>query len=546
MHSTISEIRHMIDRQIKELGSGTPTEVIIALFDLIKAAGPRNNSLPLVELLSERHPIYKSRSSIASSNIRGYLIEAFHHIGMPQKGLPYILEELETSFSPYIIAASAKAVRGIREPHPGIAAFLNKSIYNIWQADAIVNYSAFLAPYDQASNTTALREIFTSLKWLEGKAQYILPDLYHLETQMSEYFSSENRRLLAECIAAIEAAAPPSDNCCTMPVEVYNQADTRLPAASGVKLDNILLQDQEGKELEWNDYFRGKYTVLSFFYTKCHNPRKCIQTIYNLVNIQKKIKENKYHHIQTAAITYDPLYDTSPILKSYGRNRNYHFDESNRMFRVISGMQTLVEGLDIGVNYKGTEVNVHRIEVYIINPEGKIERSFLRFQAGDTLIMDALEELTGKERPVPPKAGREAGKPTITSRLSTLVLPVLIAFFPKCPMCWMAYLNLVGIGSIVSVSHQPWLVYVFIGLAAFNLVNLYRLSKKRNGIFPFYLALGGMLLLGLNYWLDLGPVIVAMGFLLTLISTLLSSLSFRQYHKISHFISKKWMAFKYA
>ena len=31
----------MIDRQIKELGSDTPTEVIIGLFDSIKAAGPR-------------------------------------------------------------------------------------------------------------------------------------------------------------------------------------------------------------------------------------------------------------------------------------------------------------------------------------------------------------------------------------------------------------------------------------------------------------------------------------------------------------------------
>lgn len=536
----------MIGQQIKGLNSDTPTEVITGLIDSIKKPGQKFNSSSLVELLSERHPIYKNRSSIASSHIRGYLIEAFHSIGMPQKGLPYILEELETSFSPYIVAAAAKAVRGIKDPHSGIAVFLNKSIYNIWQADVMVNYSSFLGPYDKASDTTALKEIFTSLKWLEGKAQYVLPDLYHLEAQMAEYFSSENRKLLTECIETIENADALPDDCCTLPVEVYHQKDSHL-SRSEISLDNIMLQDQEGNQLEWNEYFKGKYTVLSFFYTKCHNPRKCIQTIYNLVNIQKKIKANQYGNIQTAAITYDPSYDTSTILKTYGNNRNYHFDESNRMFRVTDGMQSLIESLDIGVNYKGAEVNVHRIEVYIINPEGKIERSFLRFQAEDQLIMDTLEELIENEkRPVSKKTERKAAKPTIANRLSTVILPVLIAFFPKCPMCWMAYFNLIGISSIVSVSYQPWLVYVFAGLAIFNLVNLYRLSRKRNGLFPFYLAFAGMLLLGLNYWLKLGSFIMASGFLLTLISTLLSSLSFKQYHKISHFINEKWIAFKYA
>jgi len=535
----------MIDQQIKALGSDTPTEVFVALIDSIKAAGQRKYSTALVELLSERHPIYKNRSSIVSSHMRGYLIEAFHHIGMPQKGLPYILEELETSFSPYVAAAAAKAARGIKEPHPGIAAFLNKSIYNIWQADAIVNYSSFLGPYDRACNTTALKEIFTSLKWLEGKAQYVLPDLYHLETQLAEYLSSENRGLLADCIEAIEKAVPSLDGCCSIPVEVYSQADTHPFSDSEIELGSIMLQDQEGNELGWNDYFKGKYTVLSFFYTKCHNPRKCIQTIYNLVNIQRRIRTDGHSNIQTAAITYDPSYDTSPILKSYGKNRNYHFDEGNRMFRVVSGMQSLIEGLNIGVNYKGMEVNVHRIEVYIINPEGKIERSFLRFQAEEKLIVDALMELVGNESTVSKKTDPEGVKPTIFNRLSTIILPVLIAFFPKCPMCWMAYLNLIGIGSIVSISHQSWLVYAFIGLALLNLVNLYRLSKKRNGLFPFYLALCGMLLLGLNYWLDLGSLIMASGFFLTLISTLLSSLSFKKYHKVFHFITEKWMVFKY-
>lgn len=536
----------MFDLQIKALGSDTTTEDFVDLIDSLKSGGKSFNVLLLVELLSERHAIYKNRSSITSSRMRGYLLQAFHDIGMPSKGLPYLLEELETSFYPYIVAAAAKAVRGIKEPHPGIAAFLNKSIYNIWQADAIVNYSSYLGPYIGSEQTTALKEIFKSLQWLGGRAQYILPELYHLEAHLSENLSSENRTLLSACIHAIESSHPLEQDCCTIPIEIYTQNDLSVSETTTMDLSELILQNQDGIEWGWNDYFKGNYTVLSFFYTKCHNPRKCIQTIHNLVQVQKKLlKDKQYAGVQTAAITYDPEYDTSSVLKTYGERRKYYFNEQHNMFRVVSGMETLIETLNIGVNYKGNEVNVHRIEVYIVNPEGKIEKSFLRFQAADQLIMGALDELLCTATSGV-KEDKKQSNTTLLSRFSTVVLPVLIAFFPKCPMCWMAYLNLIGISSIVSIDHKPWLVYVFMALALINLGVFYRLAKKRNGLWPFYMACGGTLLLGLNYWLDLGVFAVLMGLVLTLFSTLLNSLSFKRYHKLRHFINEKWLTLKYA
>lgn len=534
----------MLDDEIKCLGVETTTQAFIDLIDVLKTTDLSFNKLLLVDLLSERHPIYKERSSIDSGQMRGYLIAVFFHIGLPQKGLPYILEELETSFSPYVVAASAKAIRGMKKPHPGIAAFLNKSIYNIWQADAVVNYSSFRAPYQVDENSTALKEIFESLKWLEGSAQYILPDLYHLENQMGAYLSATNRSLLADCIVKIESSVPMESDCCNLPSEIYEQADGHQSIEYAGELGHLVLQDQDGEEMTWNDYFKGKYTVLSFFYTKCHNPRKCIQTIYNLVQLQAKIREKgEGFQVQTAAITYDPSYDTSTVLKNYGTNRKFHFDTNNRMFRVSSGMDTLIEKLKIGVNYKGKEVNVHRIELYIINPKGEIERSFLRFQATEDLVLKALAEVNGK---VINETAKKVRNSSLIGRLSTVGLPVLIAFFPKCPLCWMSYLNLIGISSIVSIKHQPWLVYVFIGLALFNLVNLYRLAKKRNGMIPFYFALCGTVLLGLNYWYELSAIVLYFGLFLTLISALLNSLSFKLYHNLLHYINEKWLALKYA
>jgi len=135
------------NQRIKTLNGKTSEEDFVSLIDELKITKLKFNNNLLVDLLSERNPLYKDRGSITSQRMRGYLIGAFQEIGTPNKALPYLLEELETSFYPYIVAASARAIRGLQDPHSGIASFLNKSIYNIWQGDAYVNYSSYTSPY---------------------------------------------------------------------------------------------------------------------------------------------------------------------------------------------------------------------------------------------------------------------------------------------------------------------------------------------------------------------------------------------------------------
>jgi protein SCO1/2 len=74
-----------LDQQIKSLRSETSTDDFVRLIDLLKVTDQKFNVLLLVNLLSERHIIYKDRSSLSSQRMRAYLIEAFHHIGLPQR-----------------------------------------------------------------------------------------------------------------------------------------------------------------------------------------------------------------------------------------------------------------------------------------------------------------------------------------------------------------------------------------------------------------------------------------------------------------------------
>lgn len=535
-----------LDQRIKWLSSTTSEEEFVKLVDELKVTALAFNSNLLVDLLSERHPLYKDRGSITSQRMRGYLIGAFREIGTPHKALPYLLEELETSFYPYIVAAAARAIRGLQDPHAGIASFLNKSIYNIWQGDSYVNFSSYLPPYtDAEAQTSALWEIFDSIAWMGEKAKYILPDLHHLESNLSEYLNQDNKNRLITCIESLEQLDDPIEDCCTIPTEIYGSADEKDVLQKEINLSDILLEDQDGVTTTWDGFFKGKYTVLSFFYSRCHNPRKCIQTIYNLVDIQGALKDlPALSTVQTAAITYDPEWDKPAVLKAYGNNRRYQFGTLYKMFRVVTGMDQLIEQLNIGVNYKGNNVNVHRIEVYIINPEGKIEKSFLRFQAKENLIIEELKNIINPTKRKLTKDGIAKNENSFLGKISTVFLPVFVAFFPKCPMCWMAYLNLIGLGGVISIQHQPWLIYVFIGLIILNLCNLYRLAKKRNGMLPFYLALIGSVILGLNFWLDFGRLIIVFGFAFTLTATLLNSLSFKKYHQLMRFFYERKMALK--
>ena len=101
---------------------------------------------------------------------------------------------------------------------------------------------------------------------------------------------------------------------------------------SGV-LDRLPLEDQEGDRLAFADFFRGKPSVVVFFYTRCDDLRKCSLTISKLAQLQQAINSRGLTgRIKTAGFTYDPKYDSASRLKIYGRDRGMRFDEDNRLF----------------------------------------------------------------------------------------------------------------------------------------------------------------------------------------------------------------------
>ncbi len=117
----------------------------------------------------------------------------------------------------------------------------------------------------------------------------------------------------------------------------------------------------------------------------------------------------------------------------------------------------------------------------------------------------------------------------------SFLMAVIIAFFPKCPFCWAAYMSMFSFLGINTISYQPWLLPVFIVLFFANLVSLY-LSRNQHGYKLLLLSLAGALLIVLNrlYWNM--PVLMYWGAGLLLIASLWNSLSKRMANSIKYYL----------
>jgi len=119
-----------------------------------------------------------------------------------------------------------------------------------------------------------------------------------------------------------------------------------------------------------------------------------------------------------------------------------------------------------------------------------------------------------------------------TRSIPSILMSVVIAFFPKCPVCWAVYMSMFGSLGLAKLPFIPWLLPV---LFCFLGVHLFLVYKKvpQKGYLPFVLSVAGALvvLLGRSFfpqekWLLIaGMVLIISGSLLNSFSGLRLSLN---------------------
>jgi cytochrome oxidase Cu insertion factor (SCO1/SenC/PrrC family) len=171
------------------------------------------------------------------------------------------------------------------------------------------------------------------------------------------------------------------------------------PVAAAI--DDLVLQDQSGETFTYRDFFHGRASVVTFFYTRCMNPEKCSLTITRLACLQHAISESDLRcRVNLAALTYDPAYDTPRRLQAYGRERGFRFDEHNRLMRTQGPFEPLQISFDLGVGFGPSTVNRHAVELLILEPTGAVARAFRRVQLDEADALQAVRALRSCPSPV--------------------------------------------------------------------------------------------------------------------------------------------------
>jgi protein SCO1/2 len=343
----------------------------------------------LVDLLAEQSWIYRNLASGDAERIRGFVLASFEKVGLPQIALPIILEELETGINPYTVAAAAKALRGAAEVSDATFVALVAAANRIASNDDTVQYDS-IDPEDRtATRTSALAEIIRTVAILGPRPR---PLWAAIDTMAA------SGNVTPEAMAAIDRAriclsgTAQENCCCTAPPPLASP--TRSSASCNI--DGLALEDQSGINFYYKDFFHGRCSIVSFFYTRCMNPQKCSLTISKLATVQRQLAAmDLAARINIGVFTYDPAYDHAGRLRVYGIDRGFRFDERNRFIRTVGSFEPVRVRFDLGVGFGPATVNQHSVELMILDKEGNTVREFRRVPLHESEIVRAVGEIFG-------------------------------------------------------------------------------------------------------------------------------------------------------
>lgn len=494
-----------------------------ALVDALATEPDRRGQL--TDLLREDHPLYDQRGTATTVRMRGWVLLALARAGVSDAALLFVLEELDTGVDAYLVAAAARALRSYPSPVAAFTPFVMRALTNIRYHDEPVSFASYGEYAVSSTGTSPVRELLATLAWLGPHARGSLGEVEALRAP-----GGLSKKLQVDVDRAIEAIRgdDPAEEagagaCCTLPDGLSPAFSWALRSRRGCEpIEDTVFEDHEGASIAFKEFFRGRPSIVVFFYTRCDNPLKCSLTVTKLARLQKLLEaQGIADRIHTAAITYDPAFDLPERLRRYGQSRGVRLDTHHRMLRTTDGFHALRSHFKLGVNFIESLVNRHRIEVYVLDAAGRIAASFERIHWDEQQVVDrALEALEEKSDETMPPARRKTASPVLGTLAS-----LGVALFPKCPICWAGYMSMAGIAGLERIPYSPWLQPVLAAVMLINLASAWLRGRSTGRMTGFYLVSAGALAIVLSKTGLAWENAAVWGVALTLAGSLLSVLS---------------------
>lgn len=366
----------------------------------------RSDPQGFLPFLQSGHSLYAGRGFNQIARMRGYLLASFEFLGLPEKALVDVFDILQNSQNPYLVAAAARALRGLSEADDDVVRSLRSAITNIQYRDEALSFECYAPDWPRAEFTSALEEIVETLSHL-GSFTPAAVDL--LEAMGgSAIFNTTVRARAAEAAATLKARAPAQTSTCCQRHAAHDAApEHRSPGLSPEAVADIVFEDQSGRKSTFADAFVGRPTVAAFFYSRCGNPNKCSLTVSKLAQMRTALAERGLAgRVNVAAITYDPGHDTPERLRGYCSNRGFRFDRTHRAWRTdLNRFDEVRRYFDLGASYVNSVVSRHDIEVFVLDSGGVLRSACTKLQWDVDRVADQVAALARETDQVSRPAG---------------------------------------------------------------------------------------------------------------------------------------------
>jgi len=151
------------------------------------------------------------------------------------------------------------------------------------------------------------------------------------------------------------------------------------PVAERTPLKNldIAFKDHEGRSGVLGDLL-DKPVVITFFYSRCQNSRKCSMAVSRMGALQRDLKQAGIEDkVRLLVITYEPQFDTPDRLNRYATDRGLKLGENALAIQLdVDRHQRLVDELQPPVNYNAGWVNAHGVELSLLDASGRVVRKY--------------------------------------------------------------------------------------------------------------------------------------------------------------------------
>lgn len=176
-----------------------------------------------------------------------------------------------------------------------------------------------------------------------------------------------------ECATAASATpaavAPPSGSAF---VSEWLTPDQRKAAVPSFDFEN-----QDGARISLGD-FRGAPVAISFIYTRCQSQRKCPLVAQTMAQLAAAVERAAISpKPKVLLMTYDPGFDTPSELKAFASVHHFTLNDNAMLLRPeLSVKEQLIASLNVPVNYNERGVNLHGIQLMLLDKRGRFVRAY--------------------------------------------------------------------------------------------------------------------------------------------------------------------------